>query len=48
MSAIYKSERGARAARERYLQLLDRWPVPSERITVPTREGDTFVLASAW
>ncbi len=45
MSAIYKSERGAQAVRERYLQFLDRWPVPSERITVPTREGETFVLA---
>ena len=45
MTAIYKSERGARAVRERYLAFLDRWPVPSERIVVPTREGDTFVLA---
>ncbi len=45
MSAIYKSEHGARAVRERYLQLLDRWPVPSERIVLPTREGETFVLA---
>lgn len=31
--------------RERYRQFLDRWPVPSERIVVPTREGETFVLA---
>ncbi len=45
MTAIYKSERGAQAVRERYLLLLDRWPVPSERITVATREGETFVLA---
>jgi pimeloyl-ACP methyl ester carboxylesterase len=30
--------------RERYLQILDRWPVPSERVTVRTREGETFVL----
>ncbi|HTT99668.1 MAG TPA: alpha/beta hydrolase [Rhizomicrobium sp.] len=45
MTAIYKSERGARAVRERYLQFLDRWPVPSERMVVPTREGETFVLA---
>ena len=44
MTAIYKSEGGARAVRERYLQFLNRWPVPSERITVPTREGETFVL----
>jgi pimeloyl-ACP methyl ester carboxylesterase len=45
MTAIYKSQRGARAVRERYLQFLDRWPVPSERIVVPTRDGETFVLA---
>jgi hypothetical protein len=24
---------------------LDGWPVPHERLTVPTREGDTFVVA---
>ena len=45
MSSIYRSEAGACAVRERYLQLLDRWPVPSERIIVPSREGETFVLA---
>jgi len=45
MNAIYKSKRGAEAVRERYLQFLDRWPLPSERIVVPTREGVTFVLA---
>jgi pimeloyl-ACP methyl ester carboxylesterase len=46
MSAIYRSEAGARAVRERYLQFLDRWPVPGERLTLPTREGETFVMAS--
>jgi pimeloyl-ACP methyl ester carboxylesterase len=45
MTAIYKSDAGARAVRERYLAFLDRWPVPSERIAVPTREGETFVLS---
>ena len=45
MSAIYKSEAGARAVRKRYLRYLDHWPVPSERTVVPTREGETFVLA---
>jgi pimeloyl-ACP methyl ester carboxylesterase len=45
MSAIYGSEAGATAVRARYQQFLDRWPVPSERITLPTREGETFVLA---
>ena len=46
MSAIYSSDAGARAVRERYLQFLDRWPVPAERLTLPTREGETFVMAS--
>jgi pimeloyl-ACP methyl ester carboxylesterase len=46
MSAIYSSEAGARAVRERYLQFLDRWPVPAERLMLPTREGETFVIAS--
>lgn len=45
MSTIFKSASGMRAVRERYLHFLDRWPVPCERITVPTREGETFVLA---
>ena len=45
MTAIYRSEAGASAVRERYLAFLERWPVPNERLVVPTREGDTFVLA---
>ncbi len=32
MSAIYSSDAGARAVRDRYLQFLDRWPVPAERL----------------
>ena len=46
MSAIYSSEAGARAVRERYLHFLDHWPVPAERLMLPTREGETFVMAS--
>jgi pimeloyl-ACP methyl ester carboxylesterase len=46
MSAIYSSDAGARAVRERYLQFLDRWPVPAGRLTLPTREGETLVMAS--
>jgi pimeloyl-ACP methyl ester carboxylesterase len=46
VSAVYSSEAGARAVRERYLQFLDRWPVSAERLTLPTREGETFVMAS--
>jgi pimeloyl-ACP methyl ester carboxylesterase len=45
MTSIYRSHAGEAAVKTRYRQILDRWPVPSERITVPTREGETFVLA---
>jgi pimeloyl-ACP methyl ester carboxylesterase len=45
VSAIWRSDAGAQAVRAQYLKLLDLWPVPSERLTVPTRFGETFVLA---
>jgi pimeloyl-ACP methyl ester carboxylesterase len=45
MTGIYKTPAGARLVRERYLDLLRRWPVASEHLRVPTREGETFVLA---
>jgi pimeloyl-ACP methyl ester carboxylesterase len=43
---IYNSPEGARTIAERYRELLDAWPVPAEHLHVPTREGDTFVVAS--
>lgn len=46
MSRIYRSEEGARQVERRYRELLDRWPVPHERLHVDTREGQTFVVAS--
>ncbi|GAA0935780.1 alpha/beta fold hydrolase [Nonomuraea longicatena] len=46
MTAIYKSEAGADLLQSRYRQVLDAWPVPAERVRVPTREGETFVLVS--
>ncbi|GAT69442.1 carboxylesterase NP [Planomonospora sphaerica] len=46
MTVIYKSEAGERELRDRYRQVLDTWPVPAEHVRVPTREGETFVLAS--
>ncbi|MEU0493122.1 alpha/beta fold hydrolase [Nocardiopsis sp. NPDC006139] len=45
MNAIYRSEAGEREVRRRYLEALDAWPVPAERVRLPTREGETFVLA---
>ncbi|MFY7068221.1 alpha/beta fold hydrolase [Nocardiopsis changdeensis] len=44
MNAIYRSEAGEREVRRRYLEALDAWPVPAERVRLPTREGETFVL----
>jgi pimeloyl-ACP methyl ester carboxylesterase len=46
MTAIYTSPDGARAIEERYRGLLAGWPVPAEHLRVPTREGETFVVAS--
>jgi pimeloyl-ACP methyl ester carboxylesterase len=45
MTGIYRTVAGARAVEQRYRRILDGWPVPHERLTVPTREGDTFVVA---
>ena len=44
MSALYKSESGQRLVHERYRSILDQWPDPNERLRIPTREGETFVL----
>src|SRR5512142_1466658 len=45
MNGYYRSAEGARAVERRYRALLDRWPVPNEHLRVPTREGETFVVA---
>jgi len=46
MSAIYKTPAGADALRRRYEQELRAWPVAAEHLRLPTRQGETFVLAS--
>ena len=46
MTAIYGSVAGRHAIERRYRDLLGRWPVPSEHLTVPTSQGETFVVAS--
>jgi len=45
MKSIYKTAEGERAVRERYLQFLKYWPVPNRQLRVPTREGETFIVA---
>ncbi|MCB1518573.1 MAG: alpha/beta hydrolase [Hyphomicrobiaceae bacterium] len=46
MSNIYKSEAGKTRIETAYRSWLDRWPVPAEFVTVPTSQGDTFVVVS--
>jgi pimeloyl-ACP methyl ester carboxylesterase len=45
MKSVYKSAEGERVVRERYLEILKRWPVPNQQLRIPTREGETFVIA---
>jgi pimeloyl-ACP methyl ester carboxylesterase len=46
VNGIYTSAAGARAVGQRYRELLATWPVAAEHLRVPTREGETFVVAS--
>lgn len=46
MANIYKSEAGKQAVEALYRSALGRWPVANRQIIVPTRQGDTFVIAS--
>jgi pimeloyl-ACP methyl ester carboxylesterase len=45
MSSVYKSAEGERLVRERYLEILKYWPAPNQQLRVPTREGETFIVA---
>lgn len=46
MAGIYKSPEGESAVRDRYMEFLKYWPVPNQHLRIPTREGETFVIAS--
>jgi len=46
MASIYKSEEGKQKVEALYRKALERWPVPSRQLLVPTCQGDTFVIAS--
>jgi pimeloyl-ACP methyl ester carboxylesterase len=46
VTAIYKTEAGGQEVRRRYRDALAAWPLPAEHLRVPTREGETFVVAS--
>lgn len=45
MSAIYKNEAIAQSITSRYRDLLELWPVDNNKLIVPTRKGETFVVA---
>lgn len=45
MSDIYKSDAGRQAVLDLYEAALTQWPTPIDRLSVSTRQGDTFVLA---
>jgi pimeloyl-ACP methyl ester carboxylesterase len=42
---IYKTQAGGREILRRYDETLAQWPVHAEHMRLPTREGETFVLA---
>jgi pimeloyl-ACP methyl ester carboxylesterase len=46
MQSIYRSPGGEQAIKERYRQFLKHWPVANQHLRIPTREGETFVIAS--
>nr|MDT0662860.1 alpha/beta fold hydrolase [Micromonospora sp. DSM 115978] len=46
MMTIYRSEEGRRAVEERYRAFRRRWPAPATESVIPTRHGDTFVIAA--
>ena len=45
MGEIFRTEEGRAAVHARYRQLLAYWPVANEQLRLPTREGETFVIA---
>ena len=45
-TSIFKSEQAANEVLNRYQETLRLWPVPNEQLYIPTRQGETFVVAS--
>jgi pimeloyl-ACP methyl ester carboxylesterase len=41
----FKTEAGREAVHALYRQVLDGWPTPRDELRLPTREGETFVVA---
>ncbi len=45
MSAVFRSAAAGEAVGAAYRRVLDAWPVPHQEFRLPTREGETFVVA---
>jgi pimeloyl-ACP methyl ester carboxylesterase len=45
MTVIWDSPAGQQAVEERYRAFLGHWPVSSEQLRIPTRQGETFAVA---
>jgi pimeloyl-ACP methyl ester carboxylesterase len=45
MTGIYKTPEGRRLVEEQYRRILTHWPVENRQFHVPTRQGETFVIA---
>jgi pimeloyl-ACP methyl ester carboxylesterase len=43
--SIYKSNNGQTEIMDLYDKILAQWPAPCEYLTIPTRHGDTFIIA---
>lgn len=46
MTAIWKTPQGRQAVLDAYAGIRAAWPVPREELRLPTRHGETFVVAS--
>jgi pimeloyl-ACP methyl ester carboxylesterase len=46
MGEIFRTDEGRAAVYARYRELLAYWPVANQQLRLPTREGETFVIAS--
>lgn len=45
MASVFKTPEGRRVIHDRYQALLRQWPVENRQLHLPTRQGDTFVIA---
>ncbi|ATB35614.1 carboxylesterase [Cystobacter fuscus] len=46
MTTLFKTPQGEQAVKTCYQAMLDQWPVHNRHLRLPTRQGETFVLAS--